>query len=105
MTKYHAVFLGEAQIDGANLYRIGSGVGLRYGNGTVYGELFEIPNNLWRWLDDIEGHPVNYKREIVDVAIGNPEGADFGWLEAFVYVHQYPFEKHNHRKIESGRYE
>lgn len=110
LTRYGAKFLGEAQIDGVNLYSIGGGVGLRRSenpNDTAYGELFEIPNKLWSWLDDIEGHPRNYKREIMNVTTEEFDYRldDLIRTKAWVYIHQYPHEKYGTKyKIMDGIY-
>lgn len=36
------------------------------GDDTVVGEIYEIPEDRWRRLDALEGHPNWYKREVVD---------------------------------------
>ena len=103
--EYGCKFLGEAQINGANLYRIGSGVGLRLVEDPkrwAHGELFEIPHKLWRWLDQIEQNGYCYTRKIVKVehinTLGYPEDID-----AWIYEHTFPgFEYKN--LIESGKY-
>jgi gamma-glutamylcyclotransferase (GGCT)/AIG2-like uncharacterized protein YtfP len=104
-------FLGEALIQGANLYRIGSGVGLRLvedPHKVAHGELFEIPDTLWPWLDDIEQNGFCYTRKIVEVHMDNARGLEAEELllypvKAWVYVHSYPnFEYKN--LIEGGRF-
>jgi gamma-glutamylcyclotransferase (GGCT)/AIG2-like uncharacterized protein YtfP len=98
-------FLGEATLQPANIYRIGEGVGLLIENeGKVYGEVFEIPNRLWHWLDRIEGHPYTYMRQIVQVRENPPlPFDDRGEMhDAWVYVHQH--EEYLGELIESGRY-
>src|SRR6267378_5381684 len=87
-----AKFIDTAQLDGAILYRVGSGVGLRFTedvNRTVYGEVFKIPKGLWKWLDMIESNGFAYTRRIVEVGIGHHE-ADIGWVKAWVYEHTFP---------------
>lgn len=78
-------FLGEASIQGAVLYGIGwipeglrnqilarkfHGVGLKLdvdSTKVAHGELWEIPNRLWKWLDDIERNGFCYTRKVVQV--------------------------------------
>jgi|SRR6267378_234468 len=101
-----AEFIGEAMLPSAILYKIGSGVGLRFiedNNRKVYGEVFKIPSRLWEWLDDIESNGVAYTRKIVEVAVGNPEGPDYGWMMAWVYEHTFPGMKYD-RPILNGVY-
>ncbi len=96
-------FLGEAVLQGANIYHIGSGVGLRIEDeGKVYGEVFKIPDRLWRWLDSIEGHPYNYRREIAEPILYKQGDAGIP-VEAYIYVHQHP--QYFNGLIESGRFE
>lgn len=102
-----AKFVDTAQLDGAILYRVGSGVGLRLtedASRTVYGEVFKIPQGLWKWLDMIESNGFAYTRRIVEVCLGNPEGPDGGWVKAWVYEHTYPGMKYD-RPIENGVFE
>jgi len=95
-----AKFLGEATLQPANLYHVGGGVGLRIEDeGKVYGEVFEIPPTMWRWLDGIEGHPYTYMRQQVQAFIVDRVGPE----EVWVYVHQHP--EYFTGLIESGRYE
>lgn len=103
-------FLGEAVLKPANLYRIGDGVGLRIeDDGKVYGEVFEVQDHLWRWLDRIEGHPYVYMRQQVQVMLSpvhadleNPAAMDEE-AECWTYVHQIP--EALGELIESGKYE
>lgn len=61
------IFLGEAILPSANLYHLGGGVGMKMEEGgRAFGEVFDIPPDLWAWLDRIEGHPYNYRRIIVE---------------------------------------
>ncbi len=97
LRRYGAEFIDSSKMYYAKIYQIGSGVGLTMsdeGTDVVHGELFRIPDDLWGWLDRIEGHPYNYKREVKDVSDA---------CQAWVYVHQHPscFGK----QIKSGRYE
>lgn len=102
-----AQFIDTAELPGAILYRVGSGVGLRFtedDNRTVYGEVFKIPKGLWRWLDMIESNGFAYTRRIIDVFVGNPEVPKGGWIKAWVYEHTYPGMKYD-RPIPNGVFE
>lgn len=80
-----AKFLGEATLQPANIYRIGGGVGLAIEDrGKVHGEVFEIPEGFWKWLDRIEGHPYTYQRQVFEVSLNGEV------MPAWVYVHQHP---------------
>ncbi len=103
LRRYDAKFIDSAIIDYAKIYQIGSGVGLTLsqdGDDVVYGELFKIPYDLWTWLDRIEGHPYNYKREIKSIYYKSVVGYN---EKAWVYIHQHP--KCFGKRIKSGRYE
>src|SRR5208337_1825883 len=61
LEKYGCTFLGKDQVNG-RLYLIGGqGVGLRLDEHPVptdiraKGEVWEIPDELWDWLNEIEG--------------------------------------------------
>ena len=121
---YGAKFISEAYIPGAILYGIGnrwaheghphdgrqwSGVGLALNvgpsSGVAHGELWEIPSNLWGWLDSIEQNGYCYTRKIVPVhyEIDNGQGEDVLVVNAWVYEYTYPgFNYAN--PIEGGRF-
>ncbi len=89
---YRAEFIGEARLPGAILYRIGSGVGLRFTEDLTkqaYGEVFKIPQKLWEWLDSIEWNGINYTRKVVWAELtGKRELAgDWGNVRTWVYEH------------------
>src|SRR5258706_9446905 len=70
LKQYGGKFLGKARIAGTQLYHIGGGVGLRKTanlEAKAVGELWEVPNSLWRWLDDIEQNGFCYTREWFNV--------------------------------------
>ena len=118
LTRYGAKFISKAHIPGAALYGIGRnwdheshpndgheyhGVGLRLNIGpkwVAHGELFEIPDHLWDWLDGIENNGHTYERKMVPVRItkygkseDDPETYEVLYY-AWVYVHMHEFEKH-----------
>lgn len=119
LRKFGCTFLGEAELPGATLYGIGgqnhdrlslddfgkdsprqwSGVGLRFTpkdpDGVAHGEVFEIPDSLWDWLDTIENNGFTYTRKVVQVQVKVGErfrdGAPvYEPVEAWVYEHTFP---------------
>jgi len=99
-----AKFIGEGVLKNANIYRIGDGVGLLLEDeGKVYGEIFKIPNRLWKWLDAIEGHPHTYMRQLVEPILWDEHDASSTYVKAWVYVHQ--LSHYLGELIESGKYE
>lgn len=103
LTRLGGKFIQEDTIYG-NLYSIGNGVGLILGTKEqdrgAHGEVFEIPSQLWRYLDEIENEPEYYKRVKVQTLKG---------LEVQVYEHNaYPAEVYGTKRfprIESGWFE
>jgi gamma-glutamylcyclotransferase (GGCT)/AIG2-like uncharacterized protein YtfP len=106
LEKLGATYISKATLPCAELYRIGSGVGLRKHTDpyrVVHGEVFEIPNQLnvppynshsfvpsWEWLDSIENNGFTYTREIVDVELFEPFVDEHPREDrAWVYVHTY----------------
>ena len=108
-------FLGKAQLPGADLYGIGPkwvanefngpkgseyfhGVGLKFTDDLkriVYGELFEIPEGLWPWLDSIEQNGRVYTRKIVQPCLSvvlpdDPDAMAIEMLNAWVYEYTFP---------------
>jgi len=111
VSHYGAKFLQEATLNSAVLYGIGrrwdheghpndgreySGVGLRFTanlEDKVHGELWEIPEKLWPWLDQIENNGITYTRKLVDDEFAS----------AWVYEHTYRhFPQEN--VIKNGRF-
>lgn len=82
-------FISPAQLDGATLYSIGFGVGLRFTpeipESFALGDVFEIPEAAWPWLDGIEQNGFAYTRKVVQVKRESGE-----ILDAWVYEHTYP---------------
>jgi gamma-glutamylcyclotransferase (GGCT)/AIG2-like uncharacterized protein YtfP len=110
LTREGAKFLGEATLQHANIYKIGEGVGLLLEDeGKVYGEVFEIPERLWRWLDNIEGHPYTYMRQQIQVmlyeAVDRAGSVEYqgNEIECWTYVHQHP--EYMNELIETGSYQ
>jgi len=82
-------FIGPGAIEGATLRPIGGGVGLLFDEDTgyiAYGEVFEIPDAIWPWLDFIEDNGRSYTRKQVEVSMLNGMAPKLCW----VYEHTYP---------------
>ena len=91
-----AKYLGDAKLDGYCIFNLGSYPGIMPKPGFfVWGELFEITDDMLDPLDRLEGHPTLYKRTAV--SIGNMG-------DAWVYVYQ---NKHGFSRpiIETGVWE
>ena len=91
LSKMGAKFISEATMQNSQLYWIGKdrmGVGLRFeqDKGPAQGEIWEIPESLWSYLDDIEGVKYNvYKRILTYPLLVKIEVA----VQAYVYAHIY----------------
>lgn len=128
LDNYGAKFIGEASIQGAVLYGIGylgevedpkvsswRGVGLKLDKDpykVAYGELWEVPGSLWRWLDDIEQNGRVYERKIVPITQqktkrwqGKYIGYDVEYptVDAWVYEHMHEGFTED-QLIEGGRF-
>jgi len=75
-------FIGYACARGFNLYDLGSYPGMISGNSEVIGEVYEIPEELFQELDEIEGTPYLYKRELINVIL-----EDYSPLLAYTYIY------------------
>ena len=66
-------FIDRATIKGT-MYDLGAFPGIRLeGDGTIYGEVFEVEGDGIRPLDRLEGHPTFYCRKPVESSIGPVE--------------------------------
>jgi gamma-glutamylcyclotransferase (GGCT)/AIG2-like uncharacterized protein YtfP len=92
LSRHGAKFIGKAQIEGADLYKIGRGVGLRFAgkDHKAIGELFEIPERLWPWLDQLESNGFAYTRSEVEVQRIDWAAVENGTVRAWVYEHTFP---------------
>jgi len=122
LNRYGAKFIGEGIIVNARLYQIGQGVGLRFGKDPLevgdgcrfhsspniqpaHAEVFEIPNKLWEWLDEIESNGFAYTRKIAPVMLDHDDEYDpYPSIEAWVYEHTFPGTRYN-KPILSGIFE
>lgn len=118
LDNYGAKFIGEAAIQGAVLYGIGyakfyseglhayRGVGLKLDKDpskVAYGELWEVPGSLWRWLDDIEQNGRVYERKIIEVTVEFLPDEDDYVTDAWVYKHMHEGFTEDQR-IEGGKF-
>jgi gamma-glutamylcyclotransferase (GGCT)/AIG2-like uncharacterized protein YtfP len=60
-------FLGRAKAKGFALYDLGPYPAMVCGDGVVYGEVYEVPEEAIQALDWVEGVPVLYRRELIEV--------------------------------------
>lgn len=58
-----SVFIGEAHMQGLELYSLGGFPGAVDGDGSIYGEMYEVDEPTLARLDMLEGHPTFYERQ------------------------------------------
>ena len=75
-------YLGEATLDGYDMYDLGYFPGIVPGTGTVRGELYRVVTVELLSLDVLEGQGTLYSRETVPVRLEDGSAVD-----AFVYVY------------------
>ncbi len=75
-------FLGRARAKGFVLYDLGPYPAMVRGAGVVYGEVYEVSEEVLQALDWVEGVPVLYRRELIEVVFedGTP-------LKAWAYIY------------------
>ena len=100
LERYGAKFIGSALLEGAQLYHIGRGVGLRPVESgeqdalpSAHGEVFEVPDDMWPWIDRLESNGFAYTRKIYTPIVEVEGGRTL--LDAWVYVHTYPGMKYD----------
>jgi gamma-glutamylcyclotransferase (GGCT)/AIG2-like uncharacterized protein YtfP len=64
-------FLGHALAKGFVLYNLGPYPAMVYGDGVVYGEVYEVSEEILRELDWVEGTPFLFRRELIEVVLEN----------------------------------
>lgn len=71
----------------------------------AHGELWEIPDSLWGWLDQIEQNEFCYTRKVVQVRVVHPysEAPEYQATDAWVYEHTFPGFKYEH-PVKGGRF-
>ncbi len=90
-------FLGEGYIEGYDMYKIDWYPVIVKGNGNVYGEIYEVDDEILKNLDAVEDEGILYKRIKEKVKIKEKE------LEAFVYVYLEDIE--GLEKIKTGKFD
>jgi gamma-glutamylcyclotransferase (GGCT)/AIG2-like uncharacterized protein YtfP len=75
-------FLGRAKAKGFVLYDLGPYPAMVSGAGLVYGEVYEVSEEILNALDWVEGVPVLYRRELIDVSL--EDGLS---LKAWAYIY------------------
>ncbi len=93
-----ARFLGEARLEGFEMFDLGWYPGIVPGEGVVYGEVYDVGPGTLALLDEIEDEGEEYERRWLPV-----EMEDGKRLEAFVYVYRKGIR--DKRKVPSGRWE
>jgi len=83
--KNHATFIGDYKTAPIfQLVDLGSFPGLIDGEIEVKGEVWEIPTDLLGLIDSIEGAPILYSREIIEVKnINGEENSEVAWTYIF----------------------
>ena len=83
-------FLNKAILNCATMHSLGHYPAIKNGLGHVHGEVYEVDAVTMDRLDRLEGHPVFYKREIVDLS-----GGQKAWTYFLVGdVSRYPIIPH-----------
>ncbi|WP_448588029.1 gamma-glutamylcyclotransferase family protein [Thermocrinis sp.] len=77
-------FLGEAYVQGYNLYVVYDYPGMKEGEGVVWGELYEVSKELLHELDWVEGAPELFRREFITVKLRGGEE-----LTAYAYIYNH----------------
>jgi gamma-glutamylcyclotransferase (GGCT)/AIG2-like uncharacterized protein YtfP len=90
-------FLGRAEAEGFMLYDLGSYPAMVPGVGVVYGEVYEVSEEALQSLDWVEGVPVLYRRELIEVSF-----EDGFSLKAWAYI--YNGDVNGYSRIESGEW-
>ncbi len=93
-----ARYLGEAKLPGFRMYDLGWYPGIVPGEGTIFGELYEVDFTTLLLLDQIEDEGEEYRRELLEVFTQEGEK-----VPAFVYVYRGRVE--DKREIVGGRWE
>jgi len=90
-------FLGRAKAKGFVLYDLGPYPAMVPGPGMVYGEVYEVSEEILNALDWVEGVPVLYRRKLIEVVF--EDGLS---LKAWAYI--YNGSVKGFPRIESGEW-
>ncbi|MEM0362530.1 MAG: gamma-glutamylcyclotransferase [Sulfolobaceae archaeon] len=97
-------FVGLGYIEGYEMYDLGNYPGVIKGDGIVWGEVYEIDDNLIKFLDEVE----DYKGSPDDLYIRNKTRVYFDQRRKYylddVYFYIYNREVNGREKIENGDY-
>ncbi|MEM3306074.1 MAG: gamma-glutamylcyclotransferase [Saccharolobus sp.] len=97
-------FVGLGYIEGYEMYDLGNYPGVIKGDGIVWGEVYEIDDNLIKFLDEVE----DYKGSPDDLYIRNKTRVYFDQRRKYylddVYFYIYNREVNRREKIEDGDY-
>ena len=88
-------FVGMAYAEDYDLYLISDFPGIVPGSGRVVGEVYRVSEEKFQRLDQIEGTPYLYRRELIKVKLANGEE-----LEAYTYIYNHSVD--GLEKIPSG---
>lgn len=91
-------FLGRARAEGFALYDLFFYPAMVPGDGVVYGEVYEVSDEALKALDFVEGVPVLYRRELIEVVF--KDGVS---LKAWAYIYNNSVK--GYPRIESGEWE
>lgn len=59
------------------------------GDGIVFGELYEVDDNIIKKIDMLEGHPNYYRRELIDV-FDDKYNLKQAWIYLYPDADKYP---------------
>ncbi len=90
-------FLGRAKAKNFALYDLGPYPAMVPEDGVVYGEVYEVPEEILRDLDWVEGVPFLYRRELIEVVF--EDGLS---LKAWAYI--YNGNVKGYPRIEDGEW-
>jgi len=90
-------FLGRAKAEDFMLYDLGPYPAMVYGDGVVYGEVYEVSEEFLQSLDWVEGVPILYRRGLIEVVF--EDGLS---LKAWAYI--YNGSVKGFPRVESGEW-
>lgn len=80
----NATYLGEAVLQGYQMFHLGGFPAIAKGEGEVIGEVYEIDDASFKRCDRLEGYPSFYNRSQVEVIYDNDAGEERE-MTAWVY--------------------